>query len=219
MRQTLQHAEAVRSFKHELRQGEIREAARQLMESLPFEEITMVDIAAAAQLSRATLYLYYSSKFEILRDIIDSGQHEVTEQLAVALRGARGFRERLLAVTSSLLEVLQQNRAVYQTVTGATFWEKLGPDGRATLLSITAHFSEFLESIIEQGITDGELESHDTKESRWALITSLYGALAPRIRVEDHDPSADELARRICDYFVRAYGDGQITRASQSTEL
>ncbi len=58
----------------------IRQTAREIIYTEPYDSVTMEQIARAAGVSRATVYLHYSSKSEILLDILSENMEE---QMAV----------------------------------------------------------------------------------------------------------------------------------------
>lgn len=58
----------------------IRETAREFIYTQPYDSITMDQIASAAGVSRATVYLHFSNKSEILLDILSENMEE---QMAV----------------------------------------------------------------------------------------------------------------------------------------
>ena len=61
------------------RRRSILEAARELIKEKTFEEITMEEIARSLELSRATIYLYFSNKSEIFATLLIEGMRELKQ--------------------------------------------------------------------------------------------------------------------------------------------
>lgn len=61
--------------------AEVLRAATQLLHTQAFAEISLSDIAAAAGISKGTLYYYYKSKDEILLDIAETYLDVLAERL------------------------------------------------------------------------------------------------------------------------------------------
>lgn len=67
------------------RRRSILDAARDLIRDKAFEEITMDDIAKELELSRATLYLYFSNKSEIYITLLTDGMEDLLAAYRQAL--------------------------------------------------------------------------------------------------------------------------------------
>lgn len=65
-------ASPLREAQRELTRSRIRDAAKKVFYDHHFHSATMDQIAEAAELSRATIYLHYKDKGKILEDIIDN---------------------------------------------------------------------------------------------------------------------------------------------------
>jgi AcrR family transcriptional regulator len=76
---------SLRTVQRDLTRRMIREAARQVFSSQPFEQVALEEIARAAGVGRTTIYLHYSSKNALLLDLLEEEVREQTtlfEQLA-----------------------------------------------------------------------------------------------------------------------------------------
>lgn len=67
----------------------ILESATTLLAKTPFDEITLAGIAAAAGISKGTLYYYYNNKDDILFDICDRELAGLAADLAVWVNNAQ----------------------------------------------------------------------------------------------------------------------------------
>jgi AcrR family transcriptional regulator len=62
-------------------------ALAQLLESKPFEDISVQDITEAATVNRATFYDHYTDKFALLEALIAGGFHRMLEERSVRYDG------------------------------------------------------------------------------------------------------------------------------------
>ena len=89
---------------------EILEAARKLFIAKGYEETTMLDIADEAELSRRTLYHYFSSKEAISYSIIQESYEAMKETITQAadISYANGYRK-LEAIQNAFLTFYQEH--------------------------------------------------------------------------------------------------------------
>jgi len=101
----------------------ILETALRLFRERGFEETTMRDIAAACGLSLGAAYHYFPSKEAIVLAYYDHVQVRHEQEAHLALAGVTSLSSRLLAVMTTKLELLQDDRrilqAILQTMLGA----------------------------------------------------------------------------------------------------
>jgi AcrR family transcriptional regulator len=83
------------------RRQSIIDAAKELFYEKGFQMTTMEDIAAASELSKGTLYLYFGSKDELYISII--------------LEGFRIIDEKLKEISASDMELVDKGRAMFMT--------------------------------------------------------------------------------------------------------
>src|SRR5438445_13541344 len=80
----------------------IRSAADRLFSKRGYHSTTLAQIAAAADVSTANLYVYFTSKLDILYSIYDPWLRERTERLALELSRMKSGQQRV----SKLLHAL-----------------------------------------------------------------------------------------------------------------
>jgi AcrR family transcriptional regulator len=84
----------------------ILEAAYRLFRSRGFNRVTMDDIAAAARLTKRTLYHHFESKDRLLADVL-------TEQHELALRAFRTFGDKLAGSAEEIVTAMFRDLAVW----------------------------------------------------------------------------------------------------------
>lgn len=86
-----------RTLRQEAKQGQIRDAARDLFLRNGYAETSMDAVTAAAGVSKQTLYRYYETKAQLFADVLK-------ELIAVATPSARSGRRRYVVRTQEDLE-------------------------------------------------------------------------------------------------------------------
>ena len=86
--------------------GRVLEAAYKLFRRQGYNRVTMDDIARAAELTKRTLYHHFSSKDQLLADVLESQHH-------LALQAFRTFGDNLSGSTETIVEAMFRDLAVW----------------------------------------------------------------------------------------------------------
>jgi AcrR family transcriptional regulator len=161
------------------RRKEILDAARTLIRTKGFAGSTMEDVAREAELSPATLYLYFKNKdelfaslsLELLEGIVEGLERACTEETAMGRKFER--------MTQVLYEGYSFEPSVllnlFNLQTGKQF-NNLSSGFLSELNRISARLVEILAGFFDQGIRDGLLQGHHRvalADLVWALFTGL----------------------------------------------
>ncbi|BCN31653.1 TetR/AcrR family transcriptional regulator [Anaeromicropila herbilytica] len=92
-----------------------------LMKDQSFEKIGITDIVRRAGVSRTAYYSNYSSKHEILFDLVDSLISEVNQKLLPYTDERTGKAKYPREFIKNMFEVLYQQRNIYKTLYDAKF--------------------------------------------------------------------------------------------------
>lgn len=186
---------SIRSYGAQSRES-ILKAAQALFADRGLHQTSMADIAAAAGLSRATVFNQFGSKALVLdaitaqslrayQDLLDQALADVTAPTAVLVR-------RLFAQMSRGLEA---NRAIYREVFGEIRKVSMGLEagGESPLLRRAAF--ERLVALMRRGQGRGELTGARTAETLAIAFDSLLaGAVTQWLHAADGEPLAPLLA-------------------------
>jgi len=93
----------------EQRRQEIISAAEKVFFKKGVDNATMDDVAEQAELSKATLYLYFSSKDEIYSAIFSKSQEALFKMIEKATAGVTDTREKIAAFLSSFISFQKKN--------------------------------------------------------------------------------------------------------------
>lgn len=128
----------------------IKEAFISLIGKKGFKAITIQDIAEEALINRATFYLHYQDKYDLLEQISNNYLTELMDAIDITSHLKRGEINvsRLKTTLSKVLENIEQNRDFYQVM--------LGPNG-------IPNFTDRVESLLSDKFK--------------TAFTSIYGDL------------------------------------------
>lgn len=106
------------------RRARLVEAARQLADEGGYAAVTMHDVADRAEVARATVYRYFSSKDHLLTEVAAAWARSITADIAFTPDAPEGTaEERLTALLERIVEVaaadLTLTSAIIQAVTSA----------------------------------------------------------------------------------------------------
>jgi TetR/AcrR family transcriptional repressor of mexJK operon len=191
--------------------AEILAAARELFLRDGYAPTSIDAIAAAAGVSKATVYSNFADKETLLTTLLATVTEESAAILARAADGLGGdgsARERFIAVGTSIVngvlrpEVLSLRRLAIAQATAfpeqvATFWQR-GP--ASTVELIAGHVKRMTDA--------GELRVGDPREASAQLAYALIGPPQDRALFTGELPTAEQAVAHVTatvDAFLRAY--------------
>ena len=92
----------------------IAEAAGQLFEEKGIEATTMSEVAREAGYSKATLYVYFQNKEEIVGYLVLSSMKKLKEYLAAALATQKDFKEKYLDICQAMVYIRRNILFIFQ---------------------------------------------------------------------------------------------------------
>jgi len=144
-----------------------------------FHKTTVTDIAEGAGIGKATVYLYFQDKEDILSHLVHAATASILEQIREAVSGAETVGERLRAFILTRYRSIQGLLELHQA-TSKVLLEDL-----ACMHEATAHYSEqelaIAQRLFEEGCASGELATHDTRLAAVAITGTLRSLDQPWI--------------------------------------
>jgi AcrR family transcriptional regulator len=184
----------------------ILEAARRLFVEKNYADVTITDIAAAAEVSKGALYHHFSSKEDIYLQMMHHflrGIQAVTEKTAENSMGScrERVRESLVSFLGLPEELLNVLRLVRRDINIFT-----DPMRQELITAYQVAVPEQVEHILRDGIASGEIQPIDSRLLSWELVALVEVALRPYSRrlMGGHEDMAD--------FLVRLFLDGVATR-------
>ncbi|WMT39884.1 TetR/AcrR family transcriptional regulator [Paenibacillus sp. D2_2] len=155
------------------RREQIMDAAYELVLEKGLISITIVDIVKKAEISRVTLYKYYSSIHEIVFDIQIKILNEMSELLGEKLKGKDGL-EKLHDYFATFVRMYHARPDYFRfAAMFDQFYQSSypTPELEERYQSFTKQGIDLLEQIIEEGMVDGSIRA-ETNPTMMAQILS-----------------------------------------------
>ena len=188
----------------EFHRGSILAAAGRLFMEKGTEKTTMDDIARAAEYSKATLYVYFQSKEEIINAILLNGMILLKQKLHEAIADNRDWRQACEALFLTLFRFCSENPLTYSVATGATALVQEGESpskGVSDILRVHREIDEDMERFLKRGIAEGAV---NPLFPPMEIVLLFWSALAGLMRMakvrEDYIQSTTGLGQ---EEFVR----------------
>jgi AcrR family transcriptional regulator len=160
--------------RRELR-ARIQESAQQLFLELGYDHVTVEEVAERADVSRATFFIYYSSKSALLRELAEKATDELHERVAAKRDDAVAFEEQLVDLFRQVTVAVQKARRFSQDLFLENFRAEKGPDGKEELRPVRLSYLD----VVESGRARGEVAEHHDPEFLAEMITAaLAGVLS-----------------------------------------
>lgn len=179
----------------------IVEAARMLFVEKNYADVTITDIAEAAEVSKGALYHHFSSKEDIYLQMMHHYLQEIqTITQAAADNSTGSCRQRLrqslvsfLQLPDELLSVLRLVRRDINTFTD--------PIRQELIVAYQTAVPVQVERILREGIASGELQAIDARLLSWELVALVEVALRPYSRqvLDGRENMADIVLRLFLD--------------------
>ena len=191
---------------------DILEGARAIFRAEGFDGASMGKIAAAAKVSKGTLYVYFDSKETLFRELVIADRKDAAERIfRIEPEEESDFVEALtelgIRFVSSMLS--RDHIALIRMVMGAS--EKFPEVGQEFFRTGPCYGINRLADCLRQQVAAGELQIDDELELAAAHFLNLcQGNLAKQALFGIRDvPTPDEIRRTVDSavrIFMRAYG-------------
>lgn len=170
----------------------ILEEAKRLFVSKNYADVTMLDIAEAAQVTKGALYHHFANKeaLYVAMMLVYLQEKQVTLRPAVERDGT--CRERLYHLTLNFLNLSPEEQAMMKLVRRDINIFR-DPIRNKLIRAYQAALSEQVEAIIRDGICDGELVDTDPRLLAWeyvAIVEVVLSRYAQRV-LGNHNHLAD----------------------------
>lgn len=164
----------------EFHRGSILAAAERLFAAKGTEKTTMDDIARESEYSKATLYVYFQSKEEIVNAILLSSMVLLQKKIQAAVEHYGSWIQAYDAVCDAIIRFYGDNPTAYDTA----IWEvpvDVEPDkmdkGLRDILQVgdatNAMLADFLRRGAAEGVVRIELPPNETVLLFWAALSGM----------------------------------------------
>lgn len=165
----------------------ISRAAEQLFIKKGIDNTSMDEIAKTAGYSKATLYVYFKNKEELIGFLVLESMQKLYDTINLALQKSRDTKERYLEICDALVKYQAEYpfyfQAVLETINIDFETGHFLPEEKETFLvgeQINDLLAAFLEAGIAQGDIRSEIEIIPTIFSFWGMLSGLLKLAADK---------------------------------------
>ncbi len=170
----------------------ILDAARSVYFSKGITNTTIDDVAAAAEVSKGTVYRYFSSRQTILLTLLQEGLVMLVERLETAYSAEEPLpaSTRLRRLALAYFFFFQTHPHYYRLLMAFDrpgFIESIDPGLYEHVLIRSTRGLSYVVQAIEQGVAEGELVAEDPKQAAgviWSMLHGVYVILGHPLRRE-----------------------------------
>ncbi len=169
----------------ERRRNEIIDAAERLFFSKGFEHVTMDEIAAGAELSKGTLYLYFRSREDLHYAIVIRGLEILNRLIREAYDAHRKGLENILEMGEAYIRFFLEHIDYFRAIISfdATKFEKVDDASKLQILGDDSPLVFFMEVLREgqaDGSINGEIPAEQLAIILWAQVSGVFEFIALR---------------------------------------
>lgn len=188
----------------------ILEAARELFVKKGLHETTMGDIAAAAGVSRATVFNQFGSRALVLDAIAAEVLGIYLDLVNVTLSGKGSVVGRLTDLAAAMGKGITANRQFYSVVFGELTRASMGFDEAGMSQALRRELNEKLQQLFLRGQVDGELtRAFPAEDMVMAFESQIFGTVSKWLRGQSTEPLEDVMVRT-CTILVRGIAGDSI---------
>lgn len=167
-----------------------------------FHGTTTRDIASAAGMSPAALYVHHRSKEDLLHQISRAGHDMTLALVQEAVATSRDPREQLLAAVRAFVV----HHAERHTSARIVNYElaALAPDHLEEIAAIRREIEQAMRDVVERGVAAGQFDTDDPRMTALALLS--LGIDVARWYRDDGSWTPAQVADHYCDLALRIVG-------------
>ena len=164
------------------RRDDILRAAKDVFFTRGFHTATVDDVAAEAEVSKGTVYVYFDTKDTILAHLLLDGLDALVADLetAYAIDEVLDAGTRLRRIAIAYLQFFQTSPDYYRLIMAfdrGQFQATIDPGVYQDVLTRSLHGLEWLERAVKQAQAEGVITIENTREAASVLWAGLNGVL------------------------------------------
>jgi|GEM_PF-245424 len=188
-----------------LKQRAIETAAGMFVDA-GYNGISMREISESLGVSKAALYYHFKDKQDLMVAILESYLERMESLFESDISQGRNCREQITRLVTLIFAQPPQQRAVMRLASQEM--GNLDPEVREEF-GRTYHrkFIRRIKSILQTGVSRGEIKLMDTASATWVLLGMMYPFFYPGSANSERD------ATRLVDQILTIFFDGADSRA------
>ncbi len=180
----------------------ILESAAQVIRQKGFHGASMADIAEAVQLQKASLYHHFSSKQDILLELLDRALEMVAERMAQVMEQNVPADVKLRLAMRSYLKTLSEQGDLVSVL--IMEHRSLDPDYQSRHYPSRDRFENMWRDLICEGVASGVFECSDIPMTTRGLMGVMNWTITWYRK--DGKMSIDEIADHFATMFLNGLG-------------
>jgi len=199
--------EALKDVIRDFRREQIIDTARRLFGERGTTDVAMDEIAGEAGVARSTLYVYFSSRDDLLRACVQNMYDRLEDAVGLVEDVRSTPRERLTGLILGVLERIDESPAFFRL---AMATQGTGAEGSAAvggaLMLIGLDMMRVLEQLVVAGMDSGDFRPDLDPQRAVVLVgQQIYGALS--VRAGEPEPiAAAQAAGEISEFVCKGLG-------------
>ncbi len=187
---------------------DILQSAAQVFRQKGFHGASMADIAEAVELKKASLYHHFTSKQEILLELLDRALEMVTERMAEVMAQEISSAEKLRQAMRVYLKTLSEQGDLVSVL--LLEFRSLEPDFYARHIPNRDRFESMWRDLIQQGIDDGSFGCESASMTARGVLGVLNWTITWYRR--DGKMSIEQISDHFANLFLHGLqkGDGHL---------
>jgi len=162
------------------RRSAILNAARKLFFEKGFRYVTVENIARKAELSKGSIYLYFSSKREIYTQILLNDIDKFNKKSSLIFQNGKSAAELVMVFAFIYVDFFLNDRELFRIM--MTFMlntedMNLAETVNQNIIEVTNNTVKIIETILQQGIEKGEFPSDInlrlSRNAIWGLLNGI----------------------------------------------
>lgn len=169
-----------RKRERENRKNAILKAARKLFFDKGFKTVTVESIARKAELSKGSIYLYYSSKEEIYSQILLNDIEKFHDHVADIPQDSSGASEALIRLAEIYVDFFLSDRELFRILMNFMIHNNgmnLPQDLNIHIIKTTNRAIDIFEQILKSGMEKGEfppdINLRLNRNAIWGLLNGI----------------------------------------------
>jgi TetR/AcrR family fatty acid metabolism transcriptional regulator len=184
----------------EFRRTEIVDAARSVFARRGFATAIMDEIAREAGIAKGTIYLYFRSKTEVFKAVLDEDMRALKKSTMERIDAAEDLHGKIRAFTVARLENAETKKEIFQIMDNEHANAALTRSQyRDWLREPVLH----LAASIERASTRGEIRRVPAEKTAWLVADMTRGTIQRRL-LEKSDTPPSEDAEFLCNFIWTA---------------
>jgi AcrR family transcriptional regulator len=198
------------------RRQEILDAARREFFERGFHRPTVDDVAARAEVSKGTIYLYFESKEGILAHLLLEGLDLLVERMEAVCRSEPSPEPECTCrnLANAYLDFCQSNPSYFRLIMAfdrGRFEESISPKLHRQVMDKSLQGLDMLARTVEQGARSGVFHVDDPWQaagSVWAALNGVLVLMGHPLRQRMLRSDLDTMFQATLDLVLRGLHDG-----------